>query len=160
MDFEVIDGVSLDREWIKWLSYVPEFKKERLDMLNNKMVKDVSLEELKEIRKYKKQIRALELLEKYNNEEISKEEQLKVYYFLRYVDIMEFMLSNLSFDEVLSARDKIRYYSEYAYSELKSEINKLKEDYDNLSMVDSYLLHELSIIYNKKNNLDNKVVKK
>ena len=85
--YSIIDGVYLEDEWIKWLSYVPDFKKKRIDMLNSKLVSDISLEELEEIRKYKEQIEMLELLKRYNDSSTSKDDYMKAYDFLANEDI-------------------------------------------------------------------------
>ena len=79
---KVIGNIDPYIEWIKWLSYVPEFQKARIQELNSKRIEEMALEELDELRIYKSQIRMLELFKKYGTSEISKDEYMEVYDFM------------------------------------------------------------------------------
>ena len=89
---EIIGNVDPYMEWIKWLSYLLEFQKVRIQELNSKIVEELSLEELDEIIAYKSQIRMLDLFKIYGTSEISKEE---------YMEVSNFM-ENQSIDELIA----------------------------------------------------------
>lgn len=143
---EVIGNVDPYIEWIKWLSYVPEFQKARIQELNSKRVEEMTLEELDELRAYKSQIRVLGLFKIYGTNKISKDEYMEVYDFMVNQSIDELMLSKLSFEELRYAKDQIQYFSQIPSEELRKKVNEEQkaDNYENLSMVDSYILHIIS----------------
>ena len=51
----VIGSVNPLIEWIRWLSYVPYFMKERIDYIYSKNVRDLSVDELKEFTFYQEE---------------------------------------------------------------------------------------------------------
>ena len=135
-------------EWIKWLSYVPTFQQLRIKELNSKKIEDVSLEELDEIRNYKKQKRMSKLFRIYGSSDISKEEYMEVYNYMVNQSIDELMLSKLTSEELKYAREQIKYYSQISKEELrkKAKTEQKEDNYKKLSMVDSYILHMISKI--------------
>ena len=143
---EVIGNVDPYIEWIKWLSYVPEFQKARIQKLNSKVVEELTLEELDEVRAYKSQIRMLELFKRYGTDQISKDEYMEVYDFMVNQSINKLMLSKLSSKELKYAKDQIQHFSQISSEELREKVNaeQKKDNYENLSMVDSYVLHIIS----------------
>ena len=48
----VIGNISPDIEWIKWLSYEPEFEKKRIEYFDSKKISELSYEELEEASRY------------------------------------------------------------------------------------------------------------
>ncbi len=143
---KVIGNIDPYIEWIKWLSYVPEFQKARIQELNSKRIEEMALEELDELRIYKSQIRMLELFKKYGTSEISKDEYMEVYDFMINQSINELMLSKLTLEELKYAKDQIQYFSQIQSEELSKKVNdeQKTDNYENLSMVDSYILHIIS----------------
>ena len=143
---EVIGNINPYIEWIKWLSYIPEFQRERLQILNSKIVEDISLDELDEIREYKYQTRMLNLLKKYGTSDISKEEYREVYEFMANHSIDDLMLSKLSIEEIRYATEQIKNFSQLSNEELRRKVKEeQKEDnYKKLSMLNSYILHIIS----------------
>lgn len=143
---EVIGNIDPYIEWIKWLSYVPEFQKARIQELDSKIIEEMSLEELDELRIYKSQIRMLELFKKYGTSEISKDEYMEVYDFMINQSINELMLSKLTVEELKYAKDQIQYFRQISSEELSKKVNdeQKTDNYKNLFMVDSYILHIIS----------------
>ncbi len=143
---EVTGNVDPYIEWIKWLSYVPEFQKTRIQELNSKTAGELSLEELDEIRAYKSQAQMLELFKIYGTNKISKDEYMKVHDFMLNQLIDELMLSKLSQNELKYAKEKIQYFSQISSEELRKKVDEEQkaDNYENLSMVDSYVLHIIS----------------
>ena len=144
-------------EWIKWLSYIPDFQKSRIQYLESKMASDISLEELSEINQYKNQARMATLFKLYGTSDISKDEYMEVYIYMIKHSIEDLMLNKLSKEELSHAKERIQYFSQISKEELELKIKEeQKEDnYKKLSMVDSYILHEISRINYSKNQLDN-----
>lgn len=145
---EVVGNVNPYIEWIKWLSYIPEFQQLRMQELNCKSIDNASLEELDEIRKYKNQSRILSLFKIYGTSEISKKEYMEVYDFMVKHSIDDLMLSKLSVEELKYAREQIQHFSEVSNEELRQKVKSEQniDSYKNLSMVDSYILHIISRI--------------
>lgn len=135
-------------EWIKWLSYVPDKHLKRIKDLEEKDVSNLSLEEINEIREYKYEMRMVDLFKKYDTMEISKSEYMEVYNFMVNKSIDKLMLSKLSSEELKKARDKIKYYGQVSSDILSKKIEEEQKTdvYNNLSMVDAYVLHVISKI--------------
>ena len=51
----VLGSVNPLIEWIRWLSYVPYFMKERIDYIYSKNIRDLSVDELKELTSYQEE---------------------------------------------------------------------------------------------------------
>ena len=142
-------------EWIKWLSYIPDFQKSRIKYLESKMASDISLEELNEINQYKSQTRMATLFKLYGTNDISRDEYMEVYIYMTEHSIEDLMLSKLSKEELSYAKERIQYFSQISKEELELKIKKKQKEvnYNELSMVDSYILHEiLRINYSKNKN--------
>lgn len=133
-------------EWIKWLSYVPESQKSKIQLLESKTVREISLEEIEEIYQYRYQEKMANLFKLYGTNNISEAEYLEVYNYMSEQSIKELMLRKLSKAELSYAKEKIKYFSQISRKELELKIRKEQkiENYNNLSMVDSYILHMLS----------------
>ena len=145
---EVIRNVDPYMEWTKWLSYVPEFQKERIQELDSKRMEEMTLEEVEELEKYKNQNRMLGLFKIYSTSKISKDEYMEVYDYMANQSIDELMLSKLSSEELKYAKDQIQYFNQIPSEELRKKVTEEQkaDNYENLSMVDSYVLHIISKI--------------
>ena len=140
----VIGNVNPYIEWIKWLEYEPEFEKLRIKELISKEIENFSIDELEEIKKYKFQERILELFKRYGTKEISKDGYMEVYDYMSNNNIEDLMISKLTKEELMSAKEKIKCFSEIPYKELNEKVKLEKKNYHNLSMVDSYILHMIA----------------
>ena len=147
-------------EWIRWLSYNPVHEQEKINYIYSKRVEDLSIDELKEIIKYKERNRMAQLFVKYNNGECSEEEFMEVY---DYMDnsITDLMMDKLSSEELSYAKDEILRLSSISQNEVMAKIKEEQKEevYMNLSMVDSYILHIISNINYRKSlsNLNMKI---
>ena len=153
---EVNRNVDPIIEWIKWLSYIPDFQKSRIKYLESKMANDISLEELSEINQYKIQARMATLFKLYGTSDISRDEYMEVYIYMIEHSIEDLMLSKLSKEELSYAKERIQYFSQISKEELELKIKEEQKEvnYTELSMVDSYILHELSQINYSKNEIN------
>lgn len=135
-------------EWIKWLSYEPEFEKNRIEHLISKGINNLSYEEINELKYYMKRKRMAQLFKKYDCKECSKEEYMEVYSYMSNESIINLMSSKLTRDEIQYAKEEITRLIELSNEELnkKIRIESQKDNYLNLSMVDAYILHIIDII--------------
>ncbi len=158
---EVVGNANPYIEWIKWLSYIPKFQEVKLQEVSSKKVEELTGEEIDELNTYKRQNRMLKLFKLYGTKEISKDEYMEVYNFMVNQSIDELMLSKLTIEELRYAKSQIQYFSEIASEELRKKVNEERkaDNYENLSMVDSYILHVISKISFAKSiiELDRKI---
>lgn len=144
----VFGNVSPDIEWIKWLSYEPEFEKKRIEYFDTKKVSELSYEELEEASKYSRNKIFARLFKIYGTDECSEEDYMKVYDYMCNESIEELMLSKLTSEELLHAKSEIIRLSKISKEEISAKVKEEQkpEKYEQLSMVDSYILHIISDI--------------
>lgn len=84
----------------------------------------------------------------YGTSDISKDEYIEVYNYMTKYSIEDLMLSKLSKEELSYAKERIQYFSQTAKEELELKIKEEQNinNYNKLSMVDSYILHIISQI--------------
>lgn len=130
-------------EWIKWLSYEPEFEKNRIEHLNSKGSNNLSYEELNELDHYMKRKRMAQLFKKYDCKECSKKEYMEVYSYMSNESIINLILDKLTVQEIKYANEEITRLRELSNEDLsqKIRIESQKDNYLNLSMVNAYILH-------------------
>lgn len=139
-------NVSPYLEWKKWLSYVPEFERKRIEYFDSKKISELSYDELEEASRYRKNQIFAELFQVYGTSECSKENYMMVYNYMSNESILELMLSKLTPEESYHAREEIEKLSSLSKEELNAKVKREQrvEVYNRLSMVDSYFLHLLS----------------
>ena len=115
-----------------------------IHILNSKIVKDFSLDKLDEIRKYKYQTKILNLLK--NMVQLIFLKKNRSICFMANHSIDDLMLSKLSIEEIKYATEQIKYFSQLSNEELRRKVKEEQQEdnYKNLSMVDSYILHIIS----------------
>ena len=139
-------NVSPYLEWKKWLSYVPEFERKRIEYFDSKKISELSYDELEEASRYRKNQIFAELFQVYGTSECSKENYMMVYNYMSNESILELMLSKLTPEELYYAKEEIEKLSNLSKEELNAKVKREQrvEVYNRLSMVDSYILHLLS----------------
>lgn len=144
----VIGNVSPDIEWIKWLSYEPEFEKKRIEYFDTKKVSELSYEELEEASKYSRNKIFAKLFKIYGTNECSEEDYMRVYDYMCNESIEELMLSKLTSEELKYAKKETIRLSKVSKEQLSAKVKEEQktENYAQLSMVDSYILHIISDI--------------
>lgn len=144
----VFGNVSPDIEWIKWLNYEPEFEIDRINYLENEKVSDLSIKDLEEIIRYRRNREFAKLFKQYGTGEISKEDYMRVYDFMSNESIDDLMLSKLTSEELRYAKQEITKLSNISKEELSKKVHEEQKEevYKKLSMVDSYVLHQVSNI--------------
>lgn len=143
-----IGNISPDIEWTKWLSYEPEFEKKRNEYLGSKIVSELSYEELEEAGRYRRNKIFAELFKIYGTDKCSEEDYMKVYDYMCNESIGKLMLSKLTSEELQYAKQEITRLSQIPKEQLSAKIKdeQKPEKYEQLSMVDSYILHLISDI--------------
>ncbi len=143
-----IGNVSPDVEWIKWLSYEPEFEKQRISYLESKKESELSYDELEEVAKYRRNRTIANLFKTYGTPECSEDDYMKVYDYMRHESIEKLMLSKLTIEELHYAKKEITRLSKVDKKQLNTKVTEEKkiERYEQLPMVDSYILHVVSEI--------------
>ena len=155
---EKVEELLPELEWKKWLSYETNFEKERKAKLFQKKSGELTLEELKEICKYKRSNIFAKLLDFYQKGTCSKDEELLISDFMSNHSIEEIMMAKLTYEELEFANQEITRLNKISKQELKERIESKKEEYDTLSMVDSYILHRIISNFNHPRKLSNKEV--
>ena len=123
--FDVID------EWVRWLGYEPEFEVKRKKELNSRLLEDLTDNELEELARYNTQRRDFDFYSKLDGEKT---------YFVD-SDVLEaLMVSKLTPEEIDYANEFVNFYIDDNET-LESIISEGKARYNELSMVDAYILH-------------------
>ena len=143
-------------EWFKWLSYIPEFEKERIEYLDSKKISELSYEELEEASIYIRNKIFTRLFRIYGTSECSEEDRIKVFDFMHKESIEKLMLSKLTSEELQYAKQEITRLCKTSKEQLHAKVTEESkpENYAQLSMVDSYILHIISNINYVKNMED------
>lgn len=144
----VVGNVLPCAEWIKWLNYEPEFEKRRIEYLDTKKISELTTEELKEASKYSRNKVFAKLFKIYGTSECSEEDYMKVYDYMCNESIEELMLSKLTSEELQYAKQEITRLSKVSKEQLSVKLREEQtpEKYEQLSMVDAYILHLISDI--------------
>lgn len=145
---ENIGNVDPYIEWIKWLSYIPEFEKKRIEYFDSKKISELTYEELEEASRYSRNKIFARLFKIYGTSECSEEDYMKVYDYMCSESIEKLMLSKLTSEELRYAKQEIAKLSKASKEQIRDKLNEEQtpEKYEQLSMVDSYILHIISKI--------------
>lgn len=145
---ENIGNVDPYIEWIKWLSYIPEHEKKRIEYFDSKKISELTYEELEEASRYSRNNFFARLFKIYGTSECSEEDYMKVYNYMCSESIEKLMLSKLTSEELRYAKQEIAKLSKASKEQISDKLNEEQtpEKYEQLSMVDSYILHIISKI--------------
>lgn len=135
-------------EWIKWLSYIPEYENKRIEYFDSKKISELTYEELEEASRYSRNKIFARLFKIYGTRECSEEDYMKVYDYMCSESIEKLMLSKLTSEELQYAKQEITKLSKVSKEQIRTKLNEEQkpEKYEQLSMVDSYILHVISKI--------------
>lgn len=145
-------------EWIRFLSYIKPENLEYLEKFNNKQIKNLTTCEIKKYLKIREQTELATLFIKYKNQDCKKDEYDKVVECMN-KSLKSFMKESLSEAELKIADNIISELRNMTVSELDLFITKQIVDYDNLTILDAYILYiAREIRYDKKNDeVNNKI---
>lgn len=140
-------------EWIRFSSYINPEEVLLLNELNNKTIEQLSTEEIEIYLKIKEQIEISELFIKYKNRNCSKEEHDRV---VKYMDISlrYFMQEKLTKEEIEQSYEMLSEFRKKTKSELIEYIDRQMVNYDNLTILEAYILYEVKEIKYNKDNIE------
>lgn len=136
-------------EWMKWLTYEPEHYTKKKLVLYSKTVRELLPKEIEELTIYKLRDKMKILFEKYIKKSCTEQEYMEVYNYMINNSINELMLDKLSAEELSYAKKEIERLSNLSKEDLCQRVTEQQHSdiYDELSMVDAYILHNLLDIY-------------
>ena len=128
--------LELATEWIKWLSYEPKHEIDKINSIYAKKTEELTIEELHTLITYKERKEMIDLIKKYQAATCNEEEYLKVFNFIN-KPITDVMFEKLTKKELNEAKTKTISVDSLSKEQLKN----MKENYNDLNMVDAYILH-------------------
>ena len=134
------------REWIKWLANSCEHQKVKIKKISSKMISSLTDEEFAEIDTYFYHRKVLNLLENYGNKEMTNEEYLEVYQFISTHSLSKLMEANLTIDELNWAKETLQVLEQASPEAVNKKIQEAQDNYQNLAMVDAFILHMIARI--------------
>ena len=148
-NFEIYISPITIREWMKWLTYIPDFKERQIKEINKKRIDELSCEELEIVLKSKKEDRMLDLLNKFNSNTIKEDEYIEIKNYMDNESIEDLMKSKLTDKELQDAMHNIKNYYYLSDKEIIKKVEHERQEniYSNLSMVDAYTFHLMLEIY-------------
>ena len=145
-------------EWIRFLSYVSPDDESFLNKLNGKSLEQLTTDEIKKYLKIKEQKTMADLFIKYKNKECTRKEHDSVYKYMKN-SLEDFMKSKLTENELNESCKTLAVFRKKEILELEDYIKDKMSNYNNLTLVDAYILYEVREIgYNKKTDeINNKI---
>lgn len=148
-------------EWIRFLSYVSHDDESFFNKLNGKSLEQITKDEMKRYLKIKEQKLMADLFIKYKNKDCIKKEHDCVCEYMRN-SLEDFMRSRLTEDELNESYKTLAIFRKKEIPELEDYIKDKMSNYNNLTLVNAYILYEVrEIRYNKKTDeINNKIINK
>lgn len=147
------DSFDLHMEWVKWLSYTPEFERDRINELKTKEEK--TSDDFIEIGNYYHLKTMEKLFKKYGTKGMKVEEYEKVLYFMEEQSLEDFMESKLTEEEITKAKEKIKEYKNIPEETLSKKVytERREANYMQLPMIDAYILHYINKVVQVRNTI-------
>ena len=108
-------------EYLKWLTYVPEFEFKEMNNLLNKNIWELTSDEFDKIKVLKQRQEMIGVFKRYVSDECRKEDVLPVYDFMKQNNLEELMLSKLTHEQYAKAKRLISNYLSISNSDLVIE---------------------------------------
>ena len=86
-------------EYLKWLTYIPEFEFNELDTLTRKNIKDLTSSEIDRIKILKQRQEMVSVFKRYVSDECTKDDILSVYDYMKENSLEVLMLSKLTHEQ-------------------------------------------------------------
>lgn len=164
---ELINGKSLDEkasikintelamEYLKWISYIPKNEQLKVNCILSKTARRLSLKEISILQKFKKNQELVEILKRYRSDKCLNKDVLDVYNLMNRKSLEKIIREKLTKDELEEANKIVAEYKKMSDQELNNYIftNKKQENYEKLSIIESYVYHEINKeFYLRSNN--------
>ena len=140
----IIGNVPPDKEWLKWLSYTPNPTILKIENIKAKKVSELTDDDFEWLSKYNRNKMFAKLFKVYGTGECSPKDYVKVYNFMCKESIEKLMLEKLTAEELQQAKQEIIRLSNISLANLRVIIKENKKKYEQLSMIDAYVLHMIS----------------
>lgn len=153
--WENVSSISIEQEWLKWLSYKPAFETEKIAYIKQKKVEDVTHEDVDYLASNKNDTIFAEAFRQYFNylegkpNTYNSEKQNQVCACLER-SLTGYMTQKLTKEELKQAKAELRQSQNMPLEDIKIKVENYEQNYDNLSMVDSFIFHILSKYYYKQ----------
>lgn len=145
-------SISIEQEWLKWLSYEPAFEPEQIAYIKSKKVEDVTHEDVDYLKERKTDKMLAEAFREYFNwmqgkpNAYNSEKRNQVHACLD-KSLTDFMTKKLTKEELKQARAELNQSQSMSLENIETKVKDYEKNYDNLSMVDSFIFHILSKYY-------------
>ena len=129
--------------WLKWLRYIPQFQKNKIDSINSMAVSDLSLEDVEFLKYIKRNDELISLFEKFSESKRSTDESKRVQRNMEAEGGLQgIMLSKLTSEELKEAKVRIdKLHQDSKYRDEMVDCMRDVEAYEELSMVDSFIAY-------------------
>ena len=145
-------GLS-EEEWKKWLNYIPEFQRERVEYLSNKKAGNLTSSEIEELHRLQKELKMRSISKIYGEEEMNKSDALEYIDYSNQKQLNSLISRKLTDEGYQSAIDKSnQLVSDLSYEELLKYCREQEKQFSELSMVDSFVLRRVSKVVNARSN--------
>lgn len=143
------------KEWIAWLNYEPEFKKQRKNYLMSRKFEELNESEQIELSHYIKYQTYADLFNKYETNTCTQEEYIKVCNFMKIESLEDLIISKLTTEELNYVKSEINRIENLSLTDFESEYRKLRDSYFNeqLTMTERYVYYLSSRIATYRNNI-------
>ena len=152
------------KEFDKWLNYFSDEQKQRIDYLCGKEIEDLTKSEVEEIINFKNDMYLASIANNFENENTSLDDRLKYLKFTKQSNLEDLIRRKLTVEGFNLAKEKAnKLISELSYYDLSEYASSQKEDFDNLSMIDTLVLRliskKINAISSKKGLEEIKIIK-
>ena len=132
-------------EWIRFSSYIKPEELLFLNKLNSKPIDQLTTDEIGKYHKFKELKMMPQLFKKYKDRNCSKEEYDRV---IKYMDnsLETFMRDRLTEEEVQQSYKLLSQFRKMSILELDEYIEKQMINYNNLTLLEAYILYEVKEI--------------
>ena len=146
---------SAANEWIKWLSYSPKKYMDKKNELLSKSDHELSIADLREIAKYSNRERVLPLFKKYYDGKCQVVFFRQILDYIKNNTIEELIFEKLDESDLAEAKLKLSKLNSFSYQQIFNKVKtyEKKENYDKLSMVDSFVFHVASKKCSENNDI-------
>lgn len=152
-------GPLSEKEWNKWLEYIPEFQQQRMSELSGKQVADLTDKEMEELRIYRKELKMRTISKNYGSKETSANDRMEYVDYSTQKNLDSLIRRKLTAEEYESSVARIQeIVDSLSYEELRQYCESANDSFDEISMVDLFVLREVSRVFLAK--ADEKSIKR
>ncbi len=142
-----------ETEWNKWLNYIPEFQKERIEYLSNKKAGELTSSEIEELHILQKELKMSSISKIYGEEEMNKSDAIEYVDYSTQSQLDSLIKNKLTEEEYQHAVEKSNQLTnDLSYKELLEYCREQEKQFSDLSMIDLFVFRRVSIVVNAISN--------